>query len=97
MVSACIAGVDRAGVYGWVFDWGDEMKKPQCTTTAEAYEREVQANAVTKLATEWLPHMKRRDWTSSINQTLHNLAVDDCIKHSLAYATELRAAHKGKE
>jgi len=63
----------------------------------ETYEREVQAKAVTKLATEWLPHMKRKDFTSSANQTLHNLAVDDCIKHALAYATELRAANKGKE
>jgi hypothetical protein len=61
------------------------------TSTAESaakHKAEIEAKVLEEAATKWLPHMKNRDMQASINQTTHNRAVDDCIKHILSMATE---------
>ena len=68
--------------------------EPQATQWLE----EKKAEVLEVFATKWLPNMKHRDQQSSASQTTHNMAVDDCIKHALSMANELRlAASKRKE
>jgi hypothetical protein len=82
-----------------------QMRKEIITRALSATEpqatqwlREKKAESLELFATKWLPHMKQCDQQSSMNQTIHNLAVDDCIRHAFSMAQELRlAASKRKE
>lgn len=61
------------------------------TASSDAWMKEHDAKLLEEFAFKWLPNIKRHDYQSSRQQTDHNYTVDECIKHALSMASELRS------